>query len=123
MTINFFVLSLKCKQKDIKMKTTKEIARKTLAINGELLTAILNGGKIIWSDFNGWDWTILVKFPEPNKNGFAYGQFETMDGIDSEFYQAVERSGTPKQVLTKVMDDFCDTRRLKNKAFELGNIQ
>lgn len=46
------------------MKTSKLDARKALVINGDLLTAVLNGAAIIEYQFNGWNWFVLAKLAE-----------------------------------------------------------
>ena len=104
------------------MKTTKTEARQNLVINGELLDHVLKGALVIDTQFNGWDWFILAKLALPTNDGFNYGQFETTNG--SEFHLMVQRNGsTKKQVLRRFLEDFNETRRIKNQAFQLGNIE
>lgn len=101
------------------MKTSKLQARKDLVINGDLLDVVLKGAIILEHEFTGWDWFVLVKLSTPTNDGFSYAQFETVNDV---FHLMVQRNGTKAQVIRKFLTDYHDTRQVKNKAFELGNI-
>ena len=111
------------------MKTTEELSRQTLTINGDLLKAIFNGGIVISYKFNGWDWYVLVKHPkgkfkviedEHGRREFQYTEFQTFD--NNEFYETTHRNGTSKEVLAKFKKEFYETYLIKERAFKLGNI-
>jgi len=98
-------------------------------IDGSLLKAILNGATVVNYRFTGFGWYVLVKYPkgkfkvtQDKEYGIREFQYTQFESLETGFYEAVHRNGTPKEVLKKFIKDFYEEKYLKERAFKLDNI-
>ena len=75
-------------------------------INGSLVSLLVKGAKIAWSDFDGWDWHVLIENPKGSEFRFSYHRTLEYSINSKQFSSMVLYNLTPAKALDAVKKEF-----------------